>query len=171
MQDILGVKRKVFISYHHAGAQQYCDMLGELISDVFNIATDRSLERAVDSNVPEYVMRRISEKHIKGTSCTIVLVGTESSNRKYIDREIKATLDKHHGLLGINLPENPIDQLRNSAAKPYRLQDNIDSGDAVWKLWSQVTNNPQYLNSLIEQAISSPVYKINNSRVMMTRNT
>jgi hypothetical protein len=127
MYDLYGQKRKVFISYHHAGAQWYCNTLGELITDVFNIATDRSMDRAIDSDNAEYVMRRIRENHISGTSCTIVLVGPETYGRKYIDWEIKATLDKQHGLLGINLPENPINYQLNSCSKPPRLQDKTEN--------------------------------------------
>lgn len=171
MYDLYGQKRKVFISYHHAGAQWYCDTLGELITDVFNIATDRSIDRAIDSDNAEYVMRRIRENHISGTSCTIVLVGPETYGRKYIDWEIKATLDKKHGLLGINLPENPINYQLNSCSKPPRLQDNIDSGFAVWEQWNNVFMDPAYLNGLIEKAITQPKLLINNSRMMIRRNT
>ncbi|MEJ1339479.1 MAG: TIR domain-containing protein [Candidatus Sedimenticola sp. (ex Thyasira tokunagai)] len=171
MYNLYGQKRKVFISYHHAGDQWYCNTLGELITDVFDIATDRSIDRAIDSDNPEYVMRRIRENHISGTSCTIVLVGPETYGRKYIDWEIKATLDKQHGLLGINLPENPINHQLNSCSKPPRLQDNIDNGYVVWEQWNNVFMDPSYLKELIERAIAQPKRLINNTRMMMTRNT
>jgi hypothetical protein len=50
-------------------------------------------------------MQRIRDKHITGTSCTIVLCGSLTPWRKYVDWEIKATLDKEHGLIGINSGE------------------------------------------------------------------
>jgi len=49
-------------------------------------------------------MRGIRENFITGTSCTIVLCGAQTHLRKYVHWEIKATLDKEHGLIGVNLP-------------------------------------------------------------------
>ncbi len=163
-------KRKIFISYHHGNDQAYCNMLSELMTDVYDIAYDRSLERAFDSDNPEYVMRRIRESHISGSSCTIVLVGAEAYKRKYIDWEIKATLDKEHGLIGINLPTNPINHLANTCSKPQRLQDNIDSGYAIWDLWENVFVDPANLKVRIEQSINAPYSAIRNWRELMKRN-
>jgi len=53
-------------------------------------------------------MQRIRDKYITGTSCTIVLCGPQARWRKYIDWEIKAALDKEHGLIGVWLTNNPL---------------------------------------------------------------
>ncbi|WP_216637233.1 TIR domain-containing protein [Staphylococcus aureus] len=71
---------------------------------VYEAVTDNSLDRRVDSDDIDYVMRRIREYYIAGTSCSLVFVGNESWGRKYIDWEIKSTLDKQHGLIGVQLP-------------------------------------------------------------------
>ena len=71
------VKRKVFVSYHHRGDQAYYDAFSQAFHDTYEVITDNSLEREVDSDNVDYVMRRIRENHITGSSCTIVLVGGE----------------------------------------------------------------------------------------------
>jgi hypothetical protein len=98
------IKRKVFISYHHGGDQAYYDAFSRAFSDRYDVITDNSLARGVESDVVEYVMRRIRENYITGSSCTIVLVGLDTWGRKYVDWEIDATLQKAHGLIGIQLP-------------------------------------------------------------------
>src|SRR5215472_9931045 len=98
---IQGVKRKVFISYHHAGDQAYYDAFSRAFSGVYDVITDNSLVRGIESDVVEYVMRRIRENYITGSSCTIVLVGRDTWGRKYVDWEIDATLQKEHGLIGV----------------------------------------------------------------------
>ena len=59
------------------------------------------------SSSAEYVIRWIREGFITGPSCKVVLCGALTPQRKFVDWEIKATLDKDHGLIGINLPTNP----------------------------------------------------------------
>lgn len=57
--------------------------------------------------------------------------------RKYIDWEIKSTLDKQHGLIGVQLPT----LLSNSYGQvtvPARLSDNIASGYALWVSWADL---------------------------------
>ena len=98
------LKRKVFVSYHHGGDQAYYDAFSRAFCDTYDVITDNSLERKVDSDDVDYVMRRIRENHVTGSSCTIVLVGANTWGRKYVDWEIKATLDKQHGLVGVQLP-------------------------------------------------------------------
>jgi hypothetical protein len=63
----------------------------------------------INSGDPDYVMRRIREEKIAGTSCTIVLVGKCTWARRYVDWEIAATLGDFSGslrggLIGIQLP-------------------------------------------------------------------
>ena len=78
-----------------------------VFADDYEVIQDNSVEREIDSNDAEYVTRRIREDFITGSSCTVVLCGAETPQRKFVDWEIKATLDKEHGLIGINLPTIP----------------------------------------------------------------
>jgi hypothetical protein len=106
------VKRKVFISYHHAADQAYYDTFSRTFSNAYDVITDNSLIRGVESDVAEYIMRRIRENYITGSSCTVVLVGRDTWRRKYVDWEIDATLQKEHGLIGIQLPTLPINPIK-----------------------------------------------------------
>jgi hypothetical protein len=98
------VKRKIFVSYHHRGDQGHYDIFSRTFHDTYDVITDNPLERKIDSDDVDYVKRRISENNITGSSCTIVLVGANTWGRKHVDWEIKATLDKQHGLIGVQLP-------------------------------------------------------------------
>jgi hypothetical protein len=86
-----------------------------------------------------------------------------------VDWEIKATLDKEHALIGVNLPTNPI-QPGDWTHKPDRLQDNINSGYAMWTTWAIPMSNPSLLPGLIEQARSRRTSLIRNSRELRRRN-
>jgi len=161
------IKRKVFVSYHHGNDQWFYNEFSRVFNDTYDIISDNSLERAIDSDDPDYVMRRIREKYITGSSCTIVLCGAETPNRKYVDWEIKATLDKEHGLIGVNLPTSITSQYGGVIVSD-RLHDNVQSGYAVWINWEALT--VEYLKQCIELANSKPTGLINNSRPMMRRN-
>jgi hypothetical protein len=163
---LLPKKRSIFISYHHDRDQYYYDEFSKLFSETFDIVRDNSVYRIFDSDDPEYVMRRIRENHITGSSCTIVLCGPETRWRKYVDWEIKATLDKNHALIGVLLPHNPIAS-NGGSHKPDRLQDNIDSGYAFWTDWLNLIKYPTNLKLYIEFAIErSKLFVCKNDRPM-----
>jgi hypothetical protein len=164
----ISTKRKVFTSYHHGGDQAYYDAFSRTFGTSYDVITDNSLDRAVDSDDVDYVMRRIRENYITGSSCTIVLVGAQSWGRKYVDWEIDATLEKQHGLIGVKLPTLPV--VNNGCMKPDRLQDNIDSGYAVWTWWETIIGEPSKLAELIEQANAKSALLIKNGRARRLRN-
>lgn len=162
-----GIKRKVFVSYHHDNDQWYYDEFSRIFSSQYEVVRDNSLDRFIDSTDTDYVMRRIRENYITGTSCTIVLCGEETRWRKYVDWELKATLDKQHGLIGVNLPNNPLDHM-GRVQVPDRLLDNINSGYAIWTSWGALTI--EHLRISIEAANAKPKSLIVNGRVMRSRN-
>lgn len=162
------VRRKIFVSYHHDRDQAYYNEFSRLFHDNYEAITDNSLDRLIDSDNSDYVMRRIRERYITGTSCTIVLCGAETPFRKYVDWEISATLEKGHGLIGIKLPTISI--VNNSAIVPDRLHDNIDSGYAIWSSWDNLALNPGSLSALIEQANSKSALLLTNTRSRRLRN-
>lgn len=160
-------QRKVFVSYHHGGDQAYYDEFSRYFHDQYEAIRDNSLVRLIQSDDTEYVMQQIREKYITGTSCTIILIGAQSHQRKYLDWEIKATLDKCHGLIGIVLPTH----IKNPAGEivvPDRFLDNYKSGYAAWVHWSGLT--AQGLTQLIDTANAKPQWQIDNSRPMCQRN-
>jgi hypothetical protein len=161
-------KPVVFVSYHHGGDQGYYNRFARVFADTYRIIRDNSLRKEISSDDAEYIMRRIREFDLTGTSCTIVLCGRETPLRKFVDWEIKATLDKQHGLLGINIPTN------SNKVVPYRFFDNYKSRYAVWLTWEQLFPNQRpnvaALRAAIEDANAKSKELIDNTRLLMCRN-
>jgi len=99
----------------------------------------------------------------------VVLCGIDTWRRKYVDWEIQASLDQQMGLVGVWLPTLPL-LPNNSTNKPARLQDNIESGYAIWVSWAVISANPSVLTDAIEKANNNPARLINNTRAQMDRN-
>ena len=114
------VKRKVFVSYHHGNDRRYYDAFINAFSSTYDVVHDNSVERAVNSDNTDYVIRKIRENYITGSSCTIVLCGPQPPRRNVVAREITATLDKQHDLIGVNLPTKPL-----NTGNQKNLQDTL----------------------------------------------
>ena len=168
ISEALKIKPRVFVSYHHKLDQAYYDSLSRAMSGTYSLVSDNSLDRTIDSDNVGYVMRQIREQFLTGTSCTIVLCGLETPVRKYVDWEILATLQKQHALVGLKLPQLPI--VNDGCAKPGRLQDNIDSGYAVWGHYSNAIADPSHLAALVHSAREKPKRLIDNRRQRRLRN-
>ncbi len=141
------IRRKVFISYHHADQEEVNRFI-----NTFDHWHDVFIFRAlgyfpgdiIDSTNTEYVMRRIREDYLRDSTVTIVLVGRCTWARRYVDWEIQASL-RHgkivtpNGLLGIILPSagaNP------TAPERLRMNLGLDSspGYARWYWYPQSVN-------------------------------
>ena len=162
-------KRKVFVSFQHRGDRAYYDLFTQIFHDYYQVVYDNSLERQIDSDNVDYVMRAIRENFITGSSCTIVLVGQNTWGRKFVDWEIDATLQKWHGLVGIQLP-TLVPNVSGKVVVPNRLYENIASGYAVWIAWNYIASNPTHLAKLIEQANGNSKDLIRNSAERRLRN-
>lgn len=163
------VRRRIFISYHHDNDQAAYNELSRVLHDQMDLVFDNSLDRLIDSENTDYVIQRIRDKFISGTSCTLVLCGAETFERKYVDWEIKATLDKEHGLIGIHLP-TAVRGDQGGIVVPSRLHDNIKSGYAVWKSWNDLAANPALMATWIEDAVKRDKSKIVNPQAIKARN-
>jgi MTH538 TIR-like domain (DUF1863) len=162
-------RRKLFVSYHHDRDQEYYDHFSSVFCGSFELATDRSLARRIGSESAEYVMRRIREDYLTGSSVTVVLCGEQTPWRKYVDWEICASLNQQMGLVGINLPTNPV-RTDGTCIVPDRLRDNIVSGYAVWASWNGMAAEPRRLQALLEKALGASKTLIDNSRPTRQRN-
>lgn len=157
---------KVFVSYHHANDQKQADYLRTHYGDN-NTLLDRSLSEAYENMTDDEILAAIRTEHLKDTTVTIVLIGSETAYRKWIDWEIYASLRPYgsrtrNGLLGIFLP---------SAGKvPERLQDNISSGYAVTMKWENIS---WQLEDKIQQAFNNRniSWNVVNSRPRRQRNS
>ena len=100
---------KVFISYHHSNDQWYKN---ELVKFGERISVDRSVDTG---NIPdewtdEQIRQEIRDRYLRDSTVTIVLVGTETKQRKHVDWEIYSSMydgsvNKQSGIVVINLPD------------------------------------------------------------------
>lgn len=162
------IKRKVFISYHHEREQFWFNHFSNTFSEDYEVFQDQSLDDEVESEDLQYVNRVIREDYIKGSSITIVLCGSETGKRRFIDWELHSTLHHEHALLGILIPGTP-PAVNGKYLVPDRLHENIESGYAAWSTWP---GSPAELKALIEGALSKSnlKYLIRNDRLKMRRN-
>lgn len=162
------VKPRVFVSYHHKNDQWWYDQFSRLFAGGYDLFTDTSIGRKIDSDDPLYQSRKIREDHISGSSTTIVLIGAETGKRKHVDWEVYATLAKKHALLGIALPTH-VKGTGGAVIVPSRLYDNIVSGFATWIHW---TNDAAAVSNAITNArqLAKNATRIVNSRPQLGRN-
>lgn len=104
------VRRKVFISYHHANDQWYKDELLRLNAR-HQIFIDCSVNtREIDEDLTdETIRRKIRDEYLADTTVTILLVGAETKYRKHVDWELYSSMfdgsvNKKSGIVVINLP-------------------------------------------------------------------
>jgi len=171
-EALLGIKPprpSAFVSFHHGGDFDYYEAFARMIDDTFELVRDRSVRNAIDSDNADYVIRRIRENYITGTSCTIVLCGEQTHARKFVDWEIKATLDKRHALVGVLLPTVQAIGPWGLTRVPDRLQDNIDTRYASVVVWDEVLRTPAVLVSAINRSKTASTLLINNDRPLMPR--
>jgi len=157
---------KVFVSYHHGNDQSRAEHLRTTYG-VDKTFVDRSLPDAYDSSSNDEILSLIRTCHLRDSTVTIVLIGSETANRKWVDWEIYASLRPYgersrNGLLGIYLP--------TAGNTPARLQDNIDTGYAVTMKWENIS---WQLSSKIEEAFSqrSKINLVDNTRERRKRNS
>ena len=123
--NLKSVRRTVFISYYH-GDQELVNKFVKDFEDVFIAKTVgvKDGDFDFDSDNPEYIMRRIREEKLGESTVTIVLVGSCTHSRRYVDWEIKASLQQGktlpNGLIAINLP-----YMGKIGNLPQRLKKNV----------------------------------------------
>ena|SRR6266545_2869289 len=106
------VKRKAFISFHQedrpevdAFIEQWATRQGVFIPKALGVSNNDDF---INSTNPEYVMSQIRTKYLGDSTVTIVLIGSCTHGRRYVDWEIKASLRQGatdpSGLIGLLLP-------------------------------------------------------------------
>ena len=170
-------RRKVFISYYH-GDQEAVNKFVQDFSDVFIPKTVgvKDGDFDFDSTNPEYIMRKIRESKLEDSTVTIVLVGSCTHSRRYVDWEVKASLQQGstlpNGLIAINLP-----YMGNEGALPKRVSENVirDSkkNDFGYARYYVYPNSKQQLYNWIEDAYAARTNRaklIKNPTEMMRYN-
>lgn len=170
-------KRKTFISYYHCEDQlkkeNFKNLFGDLI--IHKSVEDGDID---PDNSDGYVKQLIQKGFLADTTILVVLIGPNTKHRKHIDWEISGALnpkvgDKCAGILGLKLPNHPDYGTGNHHYNllPDRLSDNLKSGYAVIKDW---TDNRIKMQEYIELAFSrrdTHYDNRDNSRLQMKKNT
>lgn len=170
------VKRKIFISFHHANDEYYKKEFERLFWHLFinKSVQDWSIN---SDNSTEYIKRLIqSSDYLRDASVCIVLVWQDTYKRKHIDWEISWALDKklsgYSWMIGICLPTHN-DYLKTNYKEdivPPRLVANLKSWYAKFYDW---TNDSEKIKKYIEEAFNNRVSKselIDNSLPQFTYN-
>ncbi len=151
-------RHKVFVSYHHENDQIYRESFERMFTAVHNVMISMSVQMGeIDPNLSsETVRQRIRDEYLQDSTVTVVLVGTQTWQRKHVDWEISSSirdtaLNPRSGLLGILLPcYSMVDEnTYNVYAIPPRLHDNIRCNFATIHRWS---NNPDEVSRWIHAA-------------------
>lgn len=118
------IRRKCFIS-HYKGDRYEVDAFIKQFSHVFipKVLGANDNDDFIESSDSDYVMGQIRKKYLGDSTVTIVLLGTCTHSRRYVDWEIKGSLRRGdytpNGLLGIALPS-----AGTGVCLPPRILDN-----------------------------------------------
>jgi hypothetical protein len=105
------MKRKCYISFKTEDIVYKKYIQGDLDVDMI----DKSLDSAIDSTDEDYIMRKIRENYLSGSTVTIHLIGSYGAEnrgtfeQRFIKRELQASLyhgvgNSQNGILGVVLP-------------------------------------------------------------------
>jgi len=175
------IKRKVFISYCHSDQQE----AEWFVWNWRNVFTHRALGMSftndiVNSDNAAYVMSRIRSEYLGDSSVTVVLMGNCTHSRRFIDWEIKASLQcgtgTPNGLVAFllpsahNRPGRLYPHLPTRFAPNYRYNDNTSYA----RYWF-MPDNENSMRQCIETAFESRTNKtlvddIRNPNEMMRNN-
>lgn len=168
------IRRKFFIS-HYKDDRIEVDEFIRNFSDVFipKILGANNNDDFINSTDTDYVMRCIREKYLEDSTVTIVLLGSCTHSRRYVDWEIKSSLRQGqytpNGLIGIVLPSRS-----NRVHLPPRLEANWDQNhtNCYSRYWSYPTSIYQLSTSIEDshQARISHEHLIANAQDMMKYN-
>ncbi len=172
-----GIKRKVFVS-HYSGDRNEVDQFIQTFANEQKVFTPYILganenDDFINSNDPAYVMTQIRKKYLKDTTVTIVLIGSCTHSRRYVDWEIKSSLQQGetdpNGLIGILFPS-----CKNSAHMPPRLKANWNKESKdCYARYHAYPSSSDTLGKWIDDAFSARTTRINlitNSQDMMKYN-
>lgn len=122
--------RNIFVSYAHRLDQEAADNFREIFGVERNAFSDRSLSNQdLSSLTDETIKNTYIRPKIRNSSVTIILIGSRTGGRWWIDWEIYYSLlktgnNERNGLLGIKIPykEHWI---------PNRLSKNLHMGKII----------------------------------------
>lgn len=170
-------RHKVFVSYHHANDENYKNIFELRFGNKFNSLISGSVQIGdIDPNLKDETIRqKIRDEFLRDTSVTVVLIGTQTWQRKHVDWEISSSIrntkaNPRAGLVGLFLPSHPAygkKQYKRGTIPP-RLFDNVECDYAVLADWN---NDPDIIQELVHKAyLNKSKILPNNSRPLFRRN-
>jgi len=95
--------RRVFISYQHADQMKARGLNLMTYNEHVNVEfKGRHLLDPVKSKDPDYISRKIKEQ-LKGSSATIVLIGKDTVDSTWVEKEIQWSKEQGKGIIGIRI--------------------------------------------------------------------
>lgn len=120
MKGVVFMAHKCFISFKKED-MEYKKNLVSLFEEAGVDVIDKSLDRTIDSDDGDYIMRYIRENYLCDSTVTVFLIGEHSSENEgydwlgrphnyFIQRELQASLyngkgNTRNGIIGVVLPE------------------------------------------------------------------
>jgi hypothetical protein len=140
--------RKVFFSFHYTrdawrvGIVRNSATVGNYEKSPFYDKADwEQIKRQGDQAVKNWI-----DKQLEGTSVTVVLIGAETSKRRWVKYEIAKSIELGKGLLGVH-----ISGIKNKDGETDSLGTNpLPSGYPVYK-WNH-NNGAENLGKWVEVA-------------------
>lgn len=128
--------RKVFYSFHYSRDSWRVGQVRNIgVIEGNRPATDNGWEtvkKGGDRSIKDWISRQMN-----GRTCTVVLIGTHTANRKWINHEIVKSWSDEMGVVGIHIHglKNEDNEVSDKGRNPF---DFIECGKAGLKLSSIV---------------------------------
>ncbi|MFT6145259.1 MAG: hypothetical protein ACJATT_003347 [Myxococcota bacterium] len=168
-------RHKVFVSYHHAIDQQYRNDFETLLTATNDVMVSHSVNIGdIDPQLKtETVRQKIRDEYLRDSTVTVVLIGTQTWQRKHVDWEIASSvrhtdLNPRSGLLGILLPTYPTRKTFIPHTIPPRLWDNVEKEYAEVISWS--TDSPVLQDAIHRAFKRRSTHTPTSSRTLFTNN-
>jgi hypothetical protein len=95
--------RKVFFSFHYKNDVWRANQVrnswvtqGKEAAGFIDSAEFEKIEKEGDDAIKKWI-----DKQLSGTSVTVVLIGSETSSRKYVRYELQKSYEKGNGIIGV----------------------------------------------------------------------
>lgn len=174
--QLIGTKRKVFIS-HYKGDKDEVEAFIKIFATEENVFIPKVLgvsdnDDFIESTDTDYVMTQIRKKYLDDSTVTIVLIGSCTHSRRYVDWELKTSFRQGNytpnGVIGILLPSQG-----TSAHMPLRLKEHWSNIEECYVSYKSYPSTAKTLHDWIEDAYdarTSKAHLIKNSQEMMKYN-
>ena len=149
------MKRKTFFSFHFANDSWRA-------SQVRNIGALEGNEPVSDNDWEEVkkkgdkAIENWIDNQLKGRSCTVVLIGAETANRKWIKYEIKKSWELEKGVVGIKI-HNLKDQNGNQSVEGKNPFEQFSIGGINMSKIVKVYNPPYSVSTNVYDYIKNNI--------------